>query len=298
MTPEEKNTLIMNDFPTLWGKIYSRRDQKFNSSKKKYDTIVSGVTVYNTVPEQSSNATVESENAVKRSGSESVEDTIFITFKPKQRTKSVFTLYQLIENNTSNFIETSWGFPKGGREHNENNLDCAVREFCEETNYIKSDISLSRNRIYEEFEGTDKKLYKYIYYICEFISNYEPSISPMNYHQQYEIRDIKWMTLNTIKNNATTLALDNRKIRILENVERFIMNKESSSEDDEADEADEAANEDVEVHTEDESSTSTSSDSFILTDADNTTVVSDVIKPLFDFELPFKPTFQFSLREN
>jgi 8-oxo-dGTP pyrophosphatase MutT (NUDIX family) len=37
----------------------------------------------------------------------------------------------------NNFLEPEWSFPKGRRKIKENDLDCAVREFCEETQLTK-----------------------------------------------------------------------------------------------------------------------------------------------------------------
>jgi ADP-ribose pyrophosphatase YjhB (NUDIX family) len=60
-----------------------------------------------------------------------------------------------------------WGFPKGRRNGNESGLDCAKREFTEETGLKKEDyIYLSSfPEMVETFTGTNGIKYRHIYYI-------------------------------------------------------------------------------------------------------------------------------------
>jgi ADP-ribose pyrophosphatase YjhB (NUDIX family) len=195
MTPEEKNAIICTDFETLWSKVFIRKDAKYNIAKSKYEQLCAGVSSTNA----NSNGTI----------------TVSLTKK-----KTVCTLYDLIDNNTSLCKDTSWGFPKGGRESKETSIECAVREFCEETNYTFSDIDMITDKcICEQFEGTDGKLYRYIYFISKFISNYDPYVDPFNQHQQYEIKAVKWVT-----SKGVTSLLDSRKCNIINTVSDYINN--------------------------------------------------------------------------
>jgi ADP-ribose pyrophosphatase YjhB (NUDIX family) len=69
------------------------------------------------------------------------------------------------------FLE--WGYPKGRKVKNETTLDCAVREFSEETN-----IDITKIKIINEIEPIEENLigtngipYRHIYYIAETKEN-------------------------------------------------------------------------------------------------------------------------------
>jgi ADP-ribose pyrophosphatase YjhB (NUDIX family) len=82
-----------------------------------------------------------------------------------------------------------WGFPKGRKYNNETNIKCALREFCEETDYNESDILLLENiePIEEEFMGTNGMKYKHIYYLAVNNNNKQPSLNRKNINQSNEI---------------------------------------------------------------------------------------------------------------
>ena len=102
-------------------------------------------------------------------------------FSPK--TSKTVSLNYFIESSNTNYIEPEWEFPKGRRNKQETNRDCAIREFNEETNYTKEDYHLIQNIIpfIEEFNGENKVRYKYIYYLG-YLINYEKEckIDPEN----------------------------------------------------------------------------------------------------------------------
>jgi 8-oxo-dGTP pyrophosphatase MutT (NUDIX family) len=109
----------------------------------------------------------------------------FISFK---------TLLNGIE---SKWNEPEWGFPKGRRNLKESDLDCALREFQEETNIKKNQITiLTITPIIEYFKGTNNINYKHIYYFA--ICNTNINFNKKNKYQYSEISDIAWMDSNTI----------------------------------------------------------------------------------------------------
>jgi hypothetical protein len=63
--------------------------------------------------------------------------------------------------------EPEWGFPKGRRNSQECDFDCAVREFSEETGYPTSVLHNIRNiiPIEEIFTGSNYNSYRHKYYI-------------------------------------------------------------------------------------------------------------------------------------
>ena len=101
----------------------------------------------------------------------------------------------LDDNNLSKFIEPEWGFPKGRKNINEKNINCAIREFSEETNCNINDLHLLEriNCLEEEYEGSNTVKYKHVYYIA---ATENDNLQIINMNQQYEISDIKWFTIN------------------------------------------------------------------------------------------------------
>jgi 8-oxo-dGTP pyrophosphatase MutT (NUDIX family) len=109
--------------------------------------------------------------------------------------KSTYDLYSLIK--IDELYETpEWGFPKGRRDKNEKNLDCAMREFKEETSIDSENYTiLNRLGIVEEnVIGTENTNYKLIYYLGLMLKD----IEPIRDNQNYEIGDIKWLSFDEL----------------------------------------------------------------------------------------------------
>ena len=112
--------------------------------------------------------------------------------------KDIFiNLQYFIDNSKTEYLMTEWEFPKGRRNKGENNLECAKREFHEETNYNNTDYKLIMNvePFTEEFVGENHVRYKYLYYIG-YLTNLEKEvfIDITNKDQVTELKDIKWVT--------------------------------------------------------------------------------------------------------
>jgi ADP-ribose pyrophosphatase YjhB (NUDIX family) len=122
----------------------------------------------------------------------------------------------------SKYTDPEWGFPKGRRNPNEKNINCALREFSEETNIDINDIHLLERIDYleEEYNGTDYVKYKHIYYLAS--SENELKLNINNDNQLYEIGDIGWFTISDaiekIRPYHTT------KINLLNKIYFFIIN--------------------------------------------------------------------------
>ena len=106
-------------------------------------------------------------------------------------------LQYFIDNSKTNYLMTEWEFPKGRRNKGENDLECAKREFHEETNYNNTDYKLIMNLepFTEEFVGENRVRYKYLYYVG-YLTNLEKEvfIDITNKDQVTELKDIKWVT--------------------------------------------------------------------------------------------------------
>ena len=103
----------------------------------------------------------------------------------------------IINNSKFNYEDSEWEFPKGRRNMNENDFECAKREFKEETNYDKDDYGIIKNitPFNEEFVGENNIRYRYIYFIGK-LKNYNKllEIDTDNNNQISEIKDIRWLT--------------------------------------------------------------------------------------------------------
>ncbi len=104
----------------------------------------------------------------------------------------IINLNDLVLNSSSMWSETEWEFPKGRRNKNENDIDCALREFGEETGFNKNNISVVENVLpFEEtFIGSNHRSYKHTYFLayCKNNSNINGK------HQQAEVSKVKWKT--------------------------------------------------------------------------------------------------------
>jgi len=117
----------------------------------------------------------------------------------KIKSKELFTLLRntnlnelLTECNTE-WIEPEWGFPKGRRDYQEHDYDCALREFSEETGYAPSLMVNIQNvlPLEEVFTGSNDKCYKHKYFLM--FMNYADTIDNTNY-QKNEVSNMQWNT--------------------------------------------------------------------------------------------------------
>ena len=121
---------------------------------------------------------------------------------------------------TNEYNVPEWGFPKGRRNNNEKNLQCALREFNEETSLTKDDICVL-NKLYpfnEVLTGTDGIIYKHVY----FIAMKDKDIDIDKNNISYEIGDIKWVKFNEAIDLIRPYHLDRKKI--INEVIQFLAN--------------------------------------------------------------------------
>lgn len=108
---------------------------------------------------------------------------------------------KLISEAKSTYVEPEWGFPKGRRSKGESDIDCAVREFWEETNISKDAYVVIDNIVFTEtFIGTNNIKYKHIYYIAiTKDSNLINLNQRLTNIQKREISAVSWKTLEQCK---------------------------------------------------------------------------------------------------
>lgn len=106
-----------------------------------------------------------------------------------------YTLDSIIDesNQFEMWEEQEWGFPKGRRNHNEKDFQCALREFQEETGInIKQLKNIDNIMPFEEsFTGSNYKSYKHKYYLA-FLP-YEHSLNIKNFEPS-EVSKMEWKT--------------------------------------------------------------------------------------------------------
>lgn len=96
---------------------------------------------------------------------------------------------------------SEWGFPKGRRNNGETNLKCAVRECCEETSLLQSELNIlsSVKPIVENIIGTNNIQYKHVYYIS-IVDNIR-KLNVINEPNQFvEIDTIGWFKKERVDN--------------------------------------------------------------------------------------------------
>lgn len=101
-----------------------------------------------------------------------------------------------IRQSTTTWEETEWEFPKGRRNYQEKELECALREFEEETGISKSQVSVVENMLplEEIFIGSNYKLYKHKYFLAQYKTKGEDN-NNCSHFQSTEVSKLEWKSL-------------------------------------------------------------------------------------------------------
>ncbi len=188
MTFEEKTRLHTSTFQELWeglwggGHIFEQYRSEESASRDKWSSLMNGV----------------NSNLV-----------------------GFYTLKDLVEESMQyeQWEEPEWGFPKGRRDYHESDVDCAIREFCEETGYVPSQLKLLHNIApFEEiFTGSNYKSYKHKYFVA-FIDRTSISHDPRP--QQSEVSRMEWKPVHECLSLFRSYNLE--KIRVMQNVDEML----------------------------------------------------------------------------
>jgi ADP-ribose pyrophosphatase YjhB (NUDIX family) len=118
------------------------------------------------------------------------------------------------------YMEPEWGFPKGRKNMDETNLDCAKREFNEETHINLDSLNIIDSlNVTEDYIGTNMKNYRHIYYMANTLTNIEVSQDNV---QLTEIGDIAWVTIPEAIEKIR--PYHDAKIKIIHQIYFFIIN--------------------------------------------------------------------------
>jgi 8-oxo-dGTP pyrophosphatase MutT (NUDIX family) len=134
-------------------------------------------------------------------------------------------IYNIICSSKNNWLEPEWEFPKGKRKMNESNLDAAIREFYEETNYPINnlEIIITETNFIEKYQGSNGKKYKHIYFIARATNVVDYTNINLTSHQKIEISDIKWMSYEEAMKNIRPYHIE-RKMVLNEVLQYLITN--------------------------------------------------------------------------
>ena len=186
MSNSEKNRILNNTFDSLWKKLwgYQQNIQYKNEeivSCKKFDLLTSNTLLLN---------------------QPSADDT-------ENTHNPIVNLEYFIKNSTTNWPESEWEFPKGKRNYLEKDIDCALREFEEETGIPKTTIKIIENIIpFEEiFIGTNNKSYKHKYFLA-----YTNSKCNLSNFQSSEVSKIEWKTIDECLTNIRPYNLEKKQL--------------------------------------------------------------------------------------
>ena len=154
---------------------------------------------------------------------ESVARDKFILLRSGVLVKNDFySLTSLIEDSTkyTEWTESEWGFPKGRRNYQEKDLECALREFSEETGYSTATLQNVQNIVpFEEtFLGSNYKSYKHKYYLMHM--NMEDSLVNVVFEKS-EVSKMEWKTYEQCM--ADIRAYNVEKKRVISNVSNTLL---------------------------------------------------------------------------
>ena len=162
---EERDLIKTKDFDYLWKDLWgseSTNNNEYNESYEKFTLLKNGIYIR------------------------------------KNEINIYFSLNKILDDCIFHFKEPEWGFPKGRRNSKEKNIDCAKREFEEETMITNEDYNIVNiSPLEETYIASNNLKYKHIYYISELKNkNIDIRLDLKNINQTIEIGDIKWFHFN------------------------------------------------------------------------------------------------------
>ena len=108
---------------------------------------------------------------------------------------------RIVYDHRSTWSDPEWGFPKGRRMRGETDMDCAVREFYEETNIPREAYTLCKNLCFTEtFTGTNNVQYKHVYFLAFLSDSSKIDLEQkLTVAQRREVSKVDWMSLDGCK---------------------------------------------------------------------------------------------------
>lgn len=121
-------------------------------------------------------------------------DTTSSDFLMSREKFGLLDIARLVAEYPSVYTEPEWGFPKGRRIRSETDLDCAIREFGEETNVHRDAYTVVNNvRLEETFMGLNTIMYRHIYFVALLAKPDLVNLTQRFTHMQNrEISGLEW----------------------------------------------------------------------------------------------------------
>ena len=136
-------------------------------------------------------------------------------------TNNTCKLHEMIDKSSQyeEWAEPEWGFPKGRRNYQEKDYDCALREFTEETGFKIEHLHNIQNILpFEEiFTGSNYKSYKHKYYLT-YIEN--KNTVQMDNYQRTEVSKMEWKTYEECMSSIRQYNLE--KKRLITNIYKML----------------------------------------------------------------------------
>jgi hypothetical protein len=179
MTITEREKIKNNDFRTLWLMMWGLEDNYICSNSKSFEECSA---------KQKADAL---QNGYVTNG-------------------EFINLDYFLSSVTTEWYETEWEFPKGRRNYQEKEFECATREFVEETGIDIDTICIVENIIpFEELIlGSNNKLYKNRYFLA-YTNNTKQDLTKF---QTSEVSKMEWKTLDACLQSIRPYNLEKKKL--------------------------------------------------------------------------------------
>jgi 8-oxo-dGTP pyrophosphatase MutT (NUDIX family) len=120
----------------------------------------------------------------------------------------------LLDTYPSIYTEPEWGFPKGRRVRCETDIECATREFFEETNIPRDSYAILKGVVVSEtFRGTNGVMYKHIYHVAIVTDASKIQLDQkFTTMQRREISAISWKSLEECSQLSRPHYVDRARI--------------------------------------------------------------------------------------
>lgn len=133
------------------------------------------------------------------------------------------------KQNPDNIVkDTTYGFPKGKMFRWESQMQCALREFMEETDIdINSVLSVHKRPFIEQYTGLDGQKYLYTYFVAQLKPESKWSILPPlgRNEKNVEVGSLNWLSL---AESQSVLEKIPSRMQVLKAIDKFL-NRESNA---------------------------------------------------------------------